>query len=152
MMSEEPQSSGSEAVTSVVGRLLQHIVALLEARVDLTRQEMRASLRDVAIALFLLIAGLALLLLMIPVLVAVLILVLAQVVAPWLATAIVLAGMLAIAAVLLLVGRRRRRRRACAGCRRGPLARWPGCWRRCGRRCGARAVPGRRQVYNRITR
>ena len=62
MMSEEPQSSGSEPVTSVVGRLLQHIVALLEARVDLTRQEMRASLRDVAIALFLLIAGLALLL------------------------------------------------------------------------------------------
>src|SRR5437773_47178 len=59
MMSEEPQSSGSEAVTSVVGRLLQHIVALLEARVDLTRQEMRASLRDVAIALFLLIAALA---------------------------------------------------------------------------------------------
>src|SRR5436309_11599831 len=55
MMSEEPQSSGSEPVTSVVGRLLQHIVALLEARVDLTRQEMRASLRDVAIALFLLI-------------------------------------------------------------------------------------------------
>src|SRR5438093_57243 len=60
MMSEEPQSSGSEPVTSVVGRLLQHVVALLEARVDLTRQEMRASLRDVAIALFLLIAGLAL--------------------------------------------------------------------------------------------
>src|SRR2546428_531792 len=120
MMGEEPQSSGSEPVTSVVGRLLQHIVALLEARVDLTRQEMRASLRDVAIALFLLIAGLALLLLMIPVLVAV------------------------VSA--------RRRRRACAGCRRGPLARWPGCWRRCGRRCGARAVPGRRQVYNRITR
>ncbi len=87
MMSEEPQSSGSEPVTSVVGRLLQHIVALLEARVDLTRQEMRASLRDVAIAL------------------------LAQVVAPWLATAIVLAGMLAIAAVLLLVGRLRLRRR-----------------------------------------
>src|SRR5439155_1676463 len=84
----------SEAVTSVVGRLLQHIVALLEARVDLTRQEMRASLRDVAIALFLLIAALALVLLMIPVLVGVLILVLAQVVAPWLATAIVLAGML----------------------------------------------------------
>ena len=111
MMSEEPQSSGSEAVTSVVGRLLQHIVALLEARVDLTRQEMRASLRDVAIALFLLIAALALVLLMIPVLVGVLILVLAQVVAPWLATAIALAGMLAIAAVLLLVARLRLRKR-----------------------------------------
>src|SRR5437867_3409149 len=63
MMSEEPQSSGSEAVTSVVGRLLQHIVALLEARADVTRQEMRAALRDVAIALFSLIVSRALLLL-----------------------------------------------------------------------------------------
>src|SRR5947208_16555207 len=99
MMSEEPQSSGSEAVTSVVGRLLQHIVALLEARVDLTRQEMRASMRDVAIALFLLIAALALVLLMIPVVVGVLILDLAQAVAPWLATAIALPGMLALPAV-----------------------------------------------------
>src|SRR5436309_15842972 len=105
MMSEEPQSSGSEAVTSVVGRLLQHIVALLEARVDLTRQEMRASLRDVAIALFLLIARPPSLLLLIPVVVEVLILVLAQGVAPWLASAIVLAGMLAIAAELQRVGR-----------------------------------------------
>lgn len=113
-MSQEPQPSGSESVTSVVGRLLQHIVALLEARVDLTRQEMRASLRDAAIALILLVAALVLALLMIPVLVAVLILVLAQVVAPWLATAIVLAGMLAIAAILLLVARLRLRKRPLA--------------------------------------
>src|SRR3989442_1443208 len=56
-MSEEPQSAGSDPVTSVVGRLLQHIVALLEARVDLTRQEMRAALRDVAISLFLLVSA-----------------------------------------------------------------------------------------------
>lgn len=110
-MSEEPQSGDSEPVTSVVGRLLQHFIALLEARVDLTRQEMRASLRDVAIALFLLIAALALVLLMIPVLVAVLILVLAQVLPPWQATVIVLAGMLIIAAILLLVARLRLRRR-----------------------------------------
>src|SRR5205809_7118358 len=98
MMSEEPQSSGSEAVTSVVGRLLQHIVALLEARVDLTRQEMRASLRDGAIALFLLIARLALALLVIALLVALAILVLAHVVAALLAAVLVLAGVVAFAA------------------------------------------------------
>src|SRR5438552_16192745 len=97
MMSEEPQSSGSEAVTSVVGRLLQHIVALLEARVDLTRQEVRALLRDVAIALFLLMVALALVLLTIPVLVGVLILVLAQDVASLLATMVALAGFLPVA-------------------------------------------------------
>src|SRR2546428_6324934 len=110
-MSEDPQSAGSEPVTSVVGRLLQHIVALLEARVDLTRQEMRAALRDVAISLFLLVAALALVLLMIPVAVAVLVLVLAQVLPVWLATAIVLGGKLTIVAVLLIVARLRLRKR-----------------------------------------
>ena len=110
-MSEDPQSAGSEPVTSVVGRLLQHIVALLEARVDLTRQEMRAALRDVAISLFLLVAALALVLLMIPVAVAVLVLVLAQVLPVWLATAIVLGVMLMIVAVLLIVARFRLRKR-----------------------------------------
>src|SRR2546428_5053730 len=110
-MSEDPQSAGSEPVTSVVGRLLQHIVALLEARVDLTRQEMRAALRDVAISLFLLVAALALVLLMIPVAVAVLVLVLAQVLPVWLATAIVLGVMLTIVAVLLIVARLRLRKR-----------------------------------------
>src|SRR3989454_11412978 len=110
-MSEDPQSAGSEPVTSVVGRLLQHLVALLEARVDLTRQEMRAALRDVAISLFLLVAALALVLLMIPVAVAVLVLVLAQVLPTWLATAIVLGVMLAIVTVLLIVARLRLRKR-----------------------------------------
>jgi undecaprenyl pyrophosphate phosphatase UppP len=105
------ESPESEPVTSVVGRLLQHIVALIEARADLTRQEMRAALRDVAIALFLLVSALALVLLMIPVAVAVLILVLAQVLPTWLATVTVLAVMLAVAAVLLLVARFRLRKR-----------------------------------------
>src|SRR2546428_4307318 len=110
-MSEEPQSAGSDPVTSVVGRLLQHIVALLEARVDLTRQEMRAALRDVAISLSLLVSALALVLLMIPVAVAVLVLVLAQVLPVWLATAIVLGVILTIVAVLLIVARFRLRKR-----------------------------------------
>src|SRR2546428_1588120 len=110
-MGEGPQSAGSEPVTSVVGRLLQHIVALLEARVDLTRQEMRTALRDVAISLFLLVSALALVLLMIPVAVAVLVLVLAQVLPTWLATAIVLGVMLAIVTVLLIVARLRLRKR-----------------------------------------
>src|SRR2546428_12401656 len=110
-MSEDPQSAGSDPVTSVVGRLLQHIVALLEARVDLTRQEMRAALRDVAISLSLLVSALALVLLMIPVAVAVLVLVLAQVLPVWLATAIVLGVMLMIVAVLLIVARFRLRKR-----------------------------------------
>src|SRR3989475_1433644 len=110
-MSEEPQSAGSDPVTSVVGRLLQHIVALLEARVDLTREEMRGALRDVAISLFLLVSALALVLLMIPVAVAVLVVVLAQVLPVWLATAIVLGVMLMIVAVLLIVARFRLRKR-----------------------------------------
>src|SRR5256712_11735758 len=114
-MSEDPQSAGSEPVTSVVGRLLQHIVALLEARVDLTRQEMRTALRDVAISLFLLVSALALVLLMIPVAVAVLVLALAQGLPTWLATAIVLGVMLAIVTVLLIVARLRLRKRPLTG-------------------------------------
>src|SRR5712692_184931 len=111
----DPESSGSESITGVVGRLLQNIVALLEARVDLTRQEVRAALRDVAIALFLLVAALALILLIIPVAVAVLVLVLVQAQVPaWLATAIVLAMMLAVVAVLLVVARLRLRKRRLA--------------------------------------
>src|SRR2546425_3173331 len=138
-MSEEPQSAGSDPVTSVVGRLLQHIVALLEARVDLTRQEMRAALRDVAISLFLLVSALALVLLMIPVAVAVLVLVLAQVLPVWLATAIVLGVMLMIVAVLLIVARfrlRKRRLTVLAGLREDWRAIRPAVERERGRRGG----------------
>ncbi len=107
----DPESSGSESITGMLGRLLHNIVALLEARADLTRKEMRTALRDVAIALLLLVGALALVLLMVPVAVAVLILVLAQILPPWLATAIVLVVMVAAVAVLVLVARLRLRRR-----------------------------------------
>jgi len=104
-------AAGSESMTGIVGRLLHNVVALIEARAELTRQEMRTALRDVAIALLLLVAALALVLLMVPVAVAVLILVLAQILPAWLATAIVLAVMVAAVAVLVLVARLRLRRR-----------------------------------------
>lgn len=110
VMAVDPES-GSESITGVLGRLLHNIVALLEARADLTRKEMRTALRDVAIALFLLVGALALVLLMVPVAVAVLILVLAQILPPWLATAIVLVLMVGVVAVLVLVARLRLRRR-----------------------------------------
>ncbi len=103
--------AGPESTIGVIGRLLQHIAALVEARADLTQQEVRAALRDVAIALFLLVAALALVLLMVPVAVAVLILALTQVVPVWLATAIVLAAMVLVIAVLVLAARLRLRRR-----------------------------------------
>lgn len=107
----DPESSGSEPVTGIIGRLLQRIAALLEARVDLTRQEIRTALRDIIILLLLLVAAVALVLLIVPVAVAVLVLVLAQVWPAWLATAVVLAGLIVIAAVLLLVARFRWRKR-----------------------------------------
>src|SRR5712692_10590866 len=108
---EKSEKSDQESVSGIIGRLLQHIVALLEARMDLTRQEIRGALRDVGISLLLLVAALSLLLLMIPIAVAVLILVLAQILAPWLATAIVLVIMVAVCARLVLVARIRRKRR-----------------------------------------
>ncbi len=108
---EKSEKSDQESVSGIIGRLLQHIVALLEARMDLTRQEIRGALRDVGISLLLLVAALSLLLLMIPIAVAVLILVLAQILAPWLATAIVLVIMVAVVATLVLVARIRLKRR-----------------------------------------
>lgn len=107
----DPESTGSESFIGTIGRLLQNIVALVEARADLTREEVRAALRDIAIALFLLVAALALVLLMVPVAVAVLILALAQVVPAWQATAIVLAVMAVVITALVLVARLRLRRR-----------------------------------------
>src|SRR5713101_5270080 len=102
---EKSEKSDQESVSGIIGRLLQHIVALLEARMDLTRQEIRGALRDVGISLLLLVAALSLLLLMIPIAVA------AQILAPWLATAIVLVIMVAVVATLVLVARIRLKRR-----------------------------------------
>ncbi len=110
-MTVEPETPSQESVSGIVSRLLQHITALLEARMDLTRQEIRGALRDVAIALLLLVAALSLVLLMVPIAVAVLILVLAQILAPWLASAIVLVIMVAVVTTLVLVARLRLRRR-----------------------------------------
>lgn len=108
---DKPEKSEQESMTGILSRLLQHIVALLEARVDLTRQEIRGALRDVAITLVLLVAALSLIALTVPIAVVVLVLILAQVLPSWMATAIVLVLMVAVVAILVLVARMRLKRR-----------------------------------------
>ncbi|MDR7402422.1 MAG: phage holin family protein [Armatimonadota bacterium] len=108
-MDREPERP--EPLSTLLVRLLQQAGALLDARLRLTRAEARAWLRDLAAAAVLLAIALALLLLMVPVAVAVLILVLAEVLPPWLATAVVLAAMAVVIVVLAAVARGRLRRR-----------------------------------------
>jgi membrane protein YdbS with pleckstrin-like domain len=100
-----------EPLGTVISRLLQQLVALLELRVRVTRDEVRAVVRDLLAAAILLAVALILLLLMVPVAVAVVILVLAAVLPPWLATALVLAAMMVVVVVLGALARVRLRRR-----------------------------------------
>lgn len=105
-------SGGSSGgVGAVATRLLQHLVALLQARADLMRREVRGVLRGLALAAGALLAALMLLLLLIPVAAATLILLLAQVVAPWIATGVVLLVMVLVAAGLVIFARVMLRRR-----------------------------------------
>ncbi len=108
-MEQPPEHS--EAVGTVLTRLLQQVGALLEARLRLARADARALARDLVTAVILLVAAAILLLLMVPVAAAVLILVLAEVLPAWLATAVVLAAMAAVAVVLVAAARVRLRRR-----------------------------------------
>lgn len=105
-------SGGSpDGVGAVATRLLQHLVALVQARADLMRREVHGVVRGVALAAGALLAALVLLLLLIPVAVATLILLLAQVVAPWIATGAVLLLMALVAAGLVVFARIMLRRR-----------------------------------------
>jgi membrane protein YdbS with pleckstrin-like domain len=102
-------STGSAG--TVFTRLMHHLLALLEARVQLTRREVRAAARDVVLAGWALLAAMTITLLLIPVAVATMVLLLAHVVAPWIATGAVLLAMMLAAGGLFLFARSKLRRR-----------------------------------------
>lgn len=106
----ETAGSGAESISTRVMRLLQNILALLQTRLELTRQEARDGVRDLVMAAGLLLVALVLAVLAVPLAVATGILLLLLVVPAWVASGLVLMGMLISAGVLVLLARVRFRR------------------------------------------
>lgn len=103
----ESATDKSETVASRLTRLLQNILALLQARLELTGQETRAAVRDLTTGAVLFLIALVLALLAVPLAVTIAILLLALVVPVWAAAGLVLLGMLISAGVLVLLARLR---------------------------------------------
>lgn len=106
----EDATGRNESVGARLARLVQNILALLQARLDLARQEARGAVRDLVTGAVLLLIALVLAVLAVPLAVATAVLLLALVVPAWAAAGLVLLAILVGAGILALLARLRLRR------------------------------------------
>jgi hypothetical protein len=101
------QRTSSETTTGVVQRLLGNIAAMLQTYALLAGEELRGSIRSIVTGVILFAAALVLGALALAMIVVTAVLALSTVMAPWLASLVVLGVTLVVAVVLALIGIRR---------------------------------------------